>query len=268
MHEVIYGTETFAGRAFDVGLIVAIALSTIVVMLESVSSIGVAYGGVIHALEWGFTILFTIEYILRIICVGNPRRYIFSFYGLVDLLAILPTYFSILLPGSQYFLVVRALRILRVFRVLKLALYLREGEIILRALRASSRKIAVFIFAVLTIVFVVGSLMYLIEGERNGFTSIPRSVYWAIVTITTVGYGDIAPGTNQGQLLAAMLMITGYAIIAVPTGIVTVEVAGAMKRATQSKVCKTCNKSGHDTDAAYCKWCGERLQKEDLGIKV
>ncbi|MDP8205220.1 MAG: ion transporter [Candidatus Electryonea clarkiae] len=259
IHEVIYETSSPAGKFFDVTLIVAIALSIIVVMLESVAAVRMRYSDIILILEWCFTLLFTIEYVLRIVCVGKPAKYIFSFFGLVDLVAILPTYFSLILPGGHYFLMVRVLRILRIFRVLKLVLYMRASETILRALRASGRKIAVFIFAVLTIVIIVGSLMYLIEGEKNGYTSIPRSIYWAIVTLTTVGYGDIAPKTNLGQILAAVLMILGYSIIAVPTGIVSVEMADAMKKESKQRSCPSCGKSGHDADASHCKWCGTTM---------
>ncbi|MCF7809748.1 ion transporter [bacterium] len=260
LHEVIYETNTRAGKIFDVALIVTIAISTILVMLDSVQSIHSQYGSLIRIFEWIITGLFTIEYITRIICVWRPLRYVFSFYGVIDLIAILPTYLRVLFPGGHYLMSVRALRILRVFRVMKLVLYMHKGEVILKALKASGRKIIVFVFAVLLIVFVVGSLMYLIEGEANGFTSIPRSVYWAIVTVTTVGYGDISPQTPLGQAVAAILMILGYSIIAVPTGIVGVEVAGAMRRSSrQSRICPSCKKSGHDEDAKYCKWCGDTL---------
>lgn len=267
LHEVIYETNTRAGKLFDIGLIVAIALSTFLVMIDSVESIHVQYGTLIRSLEWIITVLFTIEYIIRIVCVWSPLRYIFSFYGMIDLLAILPTYLRVIVPDGHFLISVRALRILRVFRVLKLALYMHEGEVILKALRASSRKIIVFVFAVLLIVFVIGSLMYLIEGEDHGFTSIPRSVYWAIVTVTTVGYGDISPQTPLGQAVAAVLMILGYSIIAVPTGIVSVEVAGEMRRSSRkASTCQKCHKTGHDYDAKHCKWCGGKLNIEDSNV--
>ncbi len=260
IHEIIFEADTPAGKAFDVALILAILLSVAVVMLDSVQNIRTQYGKTLYIAEWIFTILFTIEYILRLTGVGNSWAYARSFFGIIDLLAIIPTYASIFLPGSQYFLVIRLLRILRVFRVFKLVQYLSEANMLKRALYASRRKIFVFLYAVSISVVIVGSLMYLIEGRANGFTSIPRSIYWAIVTITTVGYGDIAPQTNIGQALAAMLMITGYAIIAVPTGIVTVELSRSMSEGeVTSRVCKHCSGEGHDADAVYCKYCGEKL---------
>ena len=259
LHIIIFESDTPAGKAFDVGLIIVIALSTLAVMLESVSSIRHEYSALIKTVEWGFTILFTIEYIFRIICVSRQTRYIFSFYGLVDLLAIAPNYLSVFFPGVHYLVTIRALRLLRVFRVLKLVLYLRESEIILKALISGRRKITIFIFAVITLVCLLGSSMYLIEGEASGFTSIPRSVYWAIVTLTTVGYGDIAPKTGLGQFLAAWVMILGYAIIAVPTGIFTAEIVGAAGQIDKTRICPSCQKSGHDYNAVHCKLCGEKL---------
>ncbi len=258
LHEIIFEADTPAGKAFDIALILVIILSTLTVMLESVGSINAHYGKYIRITEWVITILFSVEYILRLICVGRPARYAFSFFGVVDLLAVIPTYLSLVFPGGQYFAVIRALRLLRVFRVLKLALYLREGEVLLRALVASRRKIIVFLFGVITLVFMLGSVMYLVEGAQSGFTSIPRSVYWAIVTLTTVGYGDIAPVTPLGQFIAAIIMIMGYAIIAVPTGIVSVELAREA-REVSTQVCPSCLREGHDPDAVHCKWCGEKL---------
>ncbi|GIV60559.1 MAG: ion transporter [Rhodothermaceae bacterium] len=257
-HEIIFEAETPAGRAFDVGLIGAILASVIVVMLESVAVVRARHGAFLYALEWGFTILFTIEYVLRLWCVGRPWRYAMSFFGIIDLLAVLPTYLSVLLPGTQYLLVLRLLRILRVFRVLKLVQYLSEAHLLAKALQASRRKITVFLFAVLTLVVIFGSLMYLIEGPAHGFTSIPRSIYWAIVTLTTVGYGDIAPQTNLGQALAAMIMILGYGVIAVPTGIVTVELSRAT-HTVSTRACPACGADGHDADAVFCKYCGTRI---------
>ena len=206
-----------------------------------------------------FSILFTIEYFLRIISVYSPARYATSFYGIVDLFAILPTYFSILLPGSQYFLVIRVLRILRIFRVLKLVQYISEAKLLTQAIRASGRKITIFIFTVFTLVIILGSLMYVIEGEKNGFTSIPKSIYWAIVTLTTVGYGDISPQTGIGQTLAAVVMILGYSIIAVPAGIVTVEIVNNLDQKVSTQACPNCSADGHDNDASYCKHCGAKL---------
>ncbi|MEJ2543735.1 MAG: ion transporter, partial [Calditrichaceae bacterium] len=214
VHEVIFEADTTVGKLFDIFLILTIVLSVIAVMLDSVKSIKINYGNILYAAEWIFTILFTVEYLLRIISVGKPYKYIISFYGIVDLLAILPTYLSVIFPGIHFLLVIRLLRVLRIFRVLKLVQYLSEAKMLRQAMRASGRKITVFIFTVLTLVTIMGSLMYVIEGEANGFTSIPRSIYWAIVTLTTVGYGDISPSTGLGQMLAAVIMICGYGIIA------------------------------------------------------
>ncbi len=259
LHEIIFEADTTAGKLFDVILIGSILLSVTAVMLDSVQSISSTYGPFLYSVEWFFTILFSIEYILRWLCVGRPILYATSFYGVVDLLAIIPTYLSLILPGSQYFLVIRVLRILRIFRVLKLVQYLREAKILMQALRASRRKITVFILTVLTLVVIFGSLMYVIEGAENGFTSIPRSIYWAIVTMTTVGYGDISPNTSLGQALAAIIMIFGYAIIAVPTGIVTVELTQAVSRNATTQSCPECSAEGHDNDAKFCKYCGAKL---------
>ena len=229
LQQTIFEAETGAGKLFDILLIISILCSVAAVMLDSVAPIRERYGPALHNAEWFFTILFTIEYILRLICVGRPAKYAFSFFGLVDLVSIVPTYLSLLLPGSQFLLVIRILRVLRVFRVLKFVQYLEESRLLLQALRASRKKITVFLFAVLTLVVILGSVMYLIEGEANGFTSIPRSVYWAIVTLTTVGYGDISPNTFPGQVLASFIMLLGYGIIAVPTGMVTAEIALAVR---------------------------------------
>jgi len=258
LHEIIFGAETPAGKWFDILLIVSILASVLAVMLDSVSGISKNYGSLLGSVEWFFTIIFTIEYILRLICVGRPLLYSTSFFGIVDLMAIIPTYISLFIPGTEFLLVVRILRILRIFRVLKLVQYMSEARFLMKALRASSRKIIVFLFTVLTLVIILGSMMYLIEGAENGFTSIPRSIYWAIVTLTTVGYGDISPQTNIGQLLAAGIMILGYSIIAVPTGIITVELSQlSSKKATQS--CRECSAEGHDPDADFCKYCGAKL---------
>ncbi len=262
LHVVIFEADTPAGKAFDLGLLASIVLSVIAVLLDSVASIHSQYGFQLRVVEWFFTVTFSIEYLLRIVSVRRPSRYIFSFYGLVDLLAILPTYISVLFPATHYLLVIRALRILRVFRVLKLVLYLKEGNIIMAALRNSHRKITVFLFAVVTLVMIIGSLMYLIEGAANGFTSIPTSIYWTIVTLTTVGYGDIAPQTVLGKVFASIVMILGYAIIAVPTGIVTAEMAltsRGKKDEVSTQACPACGRDGHESDAQFCKFCGERL---------
>jgi voltage-gated potassium channel len=259
LHAIIFEAETPAGKAFDIGLIVTILLSVLVVMLESVAAIRWRYGPVLRTVEWGFTMVFTIEYLLRLYCVGKPLRYARSFYGVVDLLAIVPTYLSGFLLGAQSLLVIRTLRILRVFRVLKLVQYWSEARILLHALRATRRKIFVFLYVVMILVIIIGAFMYLIEGEQHGFTSIPRSIYWAIVTLTTVGYGDIAPATDLGQTLAAMVMIIGYGIIAVPTGIVTVELARESHKSLSTQACPECGSEGHDADAVYCKYCGAKL---------
>lgn len=259
LHEVIFEADTPAGKGFDVLLIFSILASVLAVMLDSMGSVRMRHGPLLYGVEWFFTLLFTVEYIFRLLCVGRPLKYAVSFYGVVDLLAIIPTYLSLALPGSQYLLVIRILRILRIFRILKLVPYLGEAQLLLRALQASGRKIAVFLFTVLTLVVIFGSLMYVIEGEANGFTSIPRSIYWAIVTLTTVGYGDISPQTGPGQVLASMIMILGYGIIAVPTGIVSVEMSHTFGRKVSTQSCPECSAEGHDADAVYCKYCGTAL---------
>jgi voltage-gated potassium channel len=260
MHEVIFESDTPAGRAFDIVLLWAILLSVAAVVLESVGSVRAAYGPPLRVAEWTFTVLFTAEYLLRLLCVKQPLRYATSFFGVVDLLAVIPTYLSLFIGGAQALLVLRALRLLRVFRIFKLGRYLGEAKVLKKALHASRPKIIVFVGTVLTVVLIVGTLMYLIEGEANGFTSIPRSVYWAIVTMTTVGYGDVTPHTFWGQLLASCLMIVGYGVIAVPTGIVTVEIAEASRRSINTHVCRSCAAEGHDADALHCKYCGAKLR--------
>lgn len=258
IHEIIFEADDSAGKAFDLILIVCIIISVVTVMLDSVASLRADYGTIFFVIEWTFTILFTIEYILRLYCVGKPWKYAFSFFGMVDLLSILPTYLSLFFPGTQYLLVIRTLRTIRIWRILKLAQYLHEWDYIRAALAASLRKIVVFLVVVITLVSILGSLMYMIESSDGGFSSIPRSIYWAIVTVTTVGYGDIAPQTNLGQLLAAFAMIIGYAIIAVPTGIVTVEL-GRARGNISTQVCPECAREGHDSNARYCKYCGSKL---------
>jgi len=259
LFEVIFEADTPAGKWFDIVLIISILLSVMTVMLDSVSSIRAKYGEFLYAAEWFFTILFTVEYIFRLLCIGRPIRYAVSFFGIVDLLAILPTYMSLIFFGSRYLLVVRVLRVLRIFRVLKLGHHTQEATVLRKALYASRRKIIVFLFVVLTLVIIIGSLMYVIEEEKNGFTNIPRSVYWAVVTLTTVGYGDISPKSGMGQFLAAIVMILGYSIIAVPTGIVTVELSRVHTEKTSSQACPNCSAEGHDRDAQYCKFCGTKL---------
>lgn len=261
-YEVIFEHDTAAGRAFDVVLIVAILASVFAVMMESMPPVRAAWGSLFRAMEWGFTAAFTVEYVLRLWCVRRPWRYARSFLGVIDLLAVIPTYLSVLVPGGQVLSVVRILRVLRIFRILKLVQYVGEARILVQALRASRYKITVFLFTVLTIVVIVGSLMYLIEGPASGFTSIPAGVYWAVVTLTTVGFGDITPDTPLGQFLATLVMIMGYGIIAVPTGIMTVELGEAVRAGRQGRLptsCPACGRGGHDGDARWCKWCGSEL---------
>lgn len=259
LHIIIFGVDTWGGKAFDVGLLIAILLSVLAVMLESVPEIRAKWGAELYAIEWGLTILFTFEYLLRMICVIHPGKYAFSFFGIVDLLAILPSYLSIFFVGSHSLSVVRAIRLLRIFRVLKMVHYLKEANHLWVALQATRRKISVFLVVILTVVLIMGSTMYLVEGPEHGFTSIPKSVYWSIVTMTTVGYGDIAPQTTLGQTIAAIAMILGYCIIIVPTGVFSVEVVAAQQRKRMSISCGACHKSGHEEDAAFCKYCGSKL---------
>jgi len=259
IHEVIFEADTKVGKVFDIFLIICIVLSVVFVMLESVTSIRTEYGELLYGFEWFFTILFTIEYILRLLCIGRSFRYATSFFGVIDLLAVIPTYLDLLLPGTRFLFVIRILRLLRVFRVLKLVQYVGEADTLLMALKASVKKITIFLFTVLIIVVVMGATMYVIEGEEHGFTSIPRSLYWAIVTLTTVGYGDISPQTGLGQGLAAVLMILGYGIIAVPTGIVSAEMSRAYNKTVTTQSCPECSLEGHDVDAEFCKFCGDKL---------
>lgn len=262
LYEIIFEADTPAGKAFDIILLIAILLSVIAVSLDSVEIIHIQYQFAFQLTEWILTILFTIEYILRIYTVKKPFRYIFSFFGIIDFLSVLPTYLSLIFAGSHYLMVIRILRLLRIFRILKLARYVGAAQTLKSALSKSSAKIIVFLEVVLVLVIIIGALMYLIEGPENGFTSIPKAIYWAIVTITTVGYGDIAPNTVLGQSLASLLMIVGYSIIAVPTGIIT---AGAIQNTKNNKtihntqVCQNCHFDQNDDDAKYCKMCGEKL---------
>lgn len=259
LHGVIFEADTRAGKTFDVSLICAIVLSVAAVMLESMRGVRAVYGDALYVVEWAFTLLFTVEYVLRLVAVRRPLRYAFSFFGLVDLLAVVPTYLSVFFPGTQYLLVIRILRLLRVFRIFKLTEHLSEANVITGALRASRRKISVFLLAVLTLVVIIGSMMYVIEGEEHGFTDIPTSIYWAVVTMTTVGYGDLSPQTPLGKIFASAVMIAGYGILAVPTGIVTVELSQAAKKAVSTQSCPDCSAQGHDADAVHCKYCGALL---------
>lgn len=262
IYTIIFGTDTPAGKAFDVVLLTLIILSVTVVILESVSSLRSSFQNLFTSIEWFFTIIFTLEYILRVSTSPRPGKYMVSFFGIVDLLAILPTYLGLITDHSTFLLTIRALRLLRMFRVFKLGRYLKEAATLVKALKMSFRKIVVFFGAVLTLVLILGSLLYLIEGEKNGFTSIPQSIYWAIVTITTVGYGDIAPVTVLGKILASLAMLTGYSIIAVPTGIISVEIGRAVREERKSgKICADCGHDSHEEDAAFCKICGSKVSK-------
>ena len=259
LHEIIFEADTRAGKAFDVLLIVSIVLSVIAVMLESIRAVQISHGDLLYGVEWVFTILFTVEYVLRLSCVGRPIRYATSFFGIVDLLAIAPTYLSLVIPGSQVLIVIRILRLLRIFRVFKLAQYLTEANLLLQAFRSSGRKIIIFLMTIVALTLIFGSVMYVVEGERNGFTSISRSIYWAIVTMTTVGYGDISPKTSLGQAVAAIVMIIGFSIIAVPTGIITAELTRTLAPNVSTQACPECSAEGHPVGAIYCKDCGSKL---------
>jgi voltage-gated potassium channel len=261
LHEVIYEADTKGGKIFDVILLIAILASIILVMLESVESINSKYGALLNISEWIITILFSFEYIFRIISIKKPFKYIFSFYGVIDLLSTLPKYLSLIFIGGHHLAALRALRLLRVFRILKLARYVGESNNLMKALKASKAKIAVFLFFVVILCIILGTVMYMIEGEENGFTSIPRSVYWAIVTLTTVGYGDIAPHTPLGQFIASIIMIVGYGIIAIPTGIVTSEMTknNLSSVDTNTQSCKSCSAENHKDDAEFCYNCGNKL---------
>ena len=258
VEEVIFGVETRWGRMFDVVLLWAIVLSLVAIMLESVPAFREIHGRSLYIIEWIFTIFFTLEYALRLWASEEPKKYAFSFLGIVDLLAIIPTYLSLLVVGSHFLLVIRAIRLLRVFRILKLVRYLKGAQMLITAIKASKEKVFVFLTAVVTLAVILGTLMYMVEGGENGFDSIPRSIYWAIVTLTTVGYGDIAPGTTLGQFFAALIMILGYSIIAVPTGIVSVEVAKA-SRVPSDSTCSRCGETEHLPESRFCRRCGEKL---------
>jgi voltage-gated potassium channel len=257
--EIIFESNTPAGKLFDIALLIIILFSVLLVILESVPSIDKKYGQLLTLLEWLITIIFSAEYLVRIIITRFPKKYIFSFFGIIDFLAIIPTYISLILTGAQGLMVIRAIRLLRVFRILKLTRYTNEGAMIVQALKASRTKISVFIFGISMIIIVIGTLMYLIEGAESGFTSIPISIYWTIVTLTTVGYGDITPLTDFGKFVSAIVMILGYAIIAVPTGIVTTEMAQTYRKNRQRIVCENCGNDDHDRDAEFCKKCGNKI---------
>lgn len=258
---VVFESDTPAGKAFDVILIAAILLSVAAVLADSVESIALRHGRLLNALEWVFTILFTIEYITRLSCVERPMRYARSFYGIVDLVSILPTYLVVFFPEAALLIDVRILRLMRVFRIFKLTAYLTEYRLLADALAASSRKVMVFLSVVVMMVLIIGTLMYVIEGPKHGFTSIPLAVYWAISTITTVGYGDLVPRTDLGRALASFMMLLGWGILAVPTGIVTAEMTAQQFRARRvfRRTCPACQSDGHDEDASYCRDCGAAL---------
>lgn len=270
LHEIVFEADTLGGKVFDITLLFMIIASVLVVMLDSVPWIheDEDYELILNGFEWGFTILFTLEYIARIIIIGRPWKYIFSFFGIIDLLSILPSYVGIFIPASaEYLVVIRTLRLLRVFRLLKLVRYLHEANTLIEAMKASRAKILVFLFFILIAVSILGTLMYIIEAPTNEkFTSIPRSIYWAIVTLTTVGYGDISPSTSTGQFLAAIIMIMGYAVIAVPTGIVSAEFVRGNRKDPEdynTQSCPQCAAEGHDSDATYCKYCSAELNPPD-----
>ena len=263
LHEIIYEADTLGGKVFDVLLLILILFSVLLVCLESVSSINIAFKSYFNIIEWAITVLFTIEYILRLVAVKKPFNYIFSFYGIIDLLSTLPKYISLFMLGTQSLIALRALRLLRIFRILKLTRYIGASNTLAKALVASRAKIGVFLFSVLILCIIFGTLMYMIESDESGFTSIPRSIYWCIVTLTTVGYGDIAPVTSLGQFFAAIIMVMGYGIIAVPTGIVTAEINEQNKKIdTNTQACKACMNPDHKDDAIYCHHCGELLNDE------
>lgn len=262
LYEVIFEADTKQGRLFNVILLLSIFASVGVIILESVESVRDNYGGLLRGLEWFFTIIFTLEYAARLWTVTRKRHYIFSFFGIIDLLSILPTYLALVFTGAQSLMVIRSLRLLRIFRIFKLTRYVGEGQYLARALKSSQHKITVFLVTVLTSVIIMGTIMFLIEGPEHGFTSIPTSIYWAIVTMTTVGYGDIAPQTGMGQALASLIMILGYGLIAVPTGIVSSELIQQKRNEKiTTQVCPHCLKEGHDPDAVYCKFCGSQLNE-------
>lgn len=260
LYTIIFEADTVAGRRFDLVLIGAILASILVVMLESVHAIAARHETVLDVLEWSFTLLFTIEYVARLMCVRYPMRYATSFFGIIDLLSVLPTYLAFFIPEVHALLDVRILRLVRIFRVLKLTLYVHEYQVLSSAIRASSRKILVFISIVLMVVLIMGTLMYVIEGPKNGFTSIPKSMYWAIVTMTTVGYGDITPHTEIGRTIASVMMLLGWGVLAVPTGIVTAEMTTQrLTRPPTTRTCHSCLSEGHEPEAKFCKDCGARL---------
>lgn len=257
--KVVFGHDSIKGRVFDIGLIVAILLSVIVALLDSIESLHVKYGELFYVIEWAFTLLFSVEYIVRLLVVKYPFRFARSFYGIIDLLAILPMYLSLIFTGAQYLAVLRVLRILRIFEILHLRRYTRESSVLLDSLHNSWRKILVFLLAMLTIITVFGAIIFLVEGPENGFTSIPLSMYWALVSVSTVGFGDLAPATPWGRMVASVLILIGYGIIAVPTGIYTAELATSLRRKKDGRACESCGHAGHEPNAQFCDHCGAKL---------
>jgi voltage-gated potassium channel len=261
VHDIIFESDTRYGKLFDEILLVFIILSILVVMLESISFYRERFGQVFSNLEWTFTFIFTIEYIMRIISSPRPREYIFSFLGIVDFLAIIPTYIAIILPEAQPLVVIRSIRLLRIYRILKLYRFVRAGNLLLLALRNSARKIFIFMMFIMILVIMLGSLMYVIEDAQNGFFSIPLSIYWAVITITTVGYGDIVPVTDLGKFIATFIMLLGYSIIAIPTGIVSVEISRTVgDRGQRKRECRYCHEPYHEPEANFCRICGAKIE--------
>jgi voltage-gated potassium channel len=262
IYRIIYRTETPSEKLYDLILIWTIILSVITVILDSVSSISTNFRILFKILEWFFTIIFTLDYFTRIYVVRNKKKYIFSFFGIIDLLATLPTYISLFVSGMQILVVIRIIRLLRIFRILKMIRYSEEAQILLKAFDDSKRKIIVFLFSLVIIIIIIGSIMFIVEGPENGFVDIPTSMYWAVVTMTTVGFGDITPNTVFGKFLASLLMILGYAIIAVPTGIFTVEMSKNIRnRKTKNIICSKCSNIEYDLNSKFCKICGKKLKK-------
>ena len=257
LFSIVFEADTPAGKAFDVVLLIVILLSVVMVMLESIQKVNREYRELFRIAEWVITVLFTLEYILRVWLTKKSLRYIFSFYGIIDLLAILPSFVGLFFTGAHGLITIRTLRVLRIFRIFKATRYITASKLILHALKSSGAKIGVFLLTIAMLLVIIGTLMYLIEGPENGFTNIPTSIYWAVVTLTTVGYGDISPKTPVGQFFSSIVMILGYAIIAVPTGIVSFEIARDKKTTTQ--VCPNCMREGHDPDAEFCKYCGSKI---------
>ena len=259
IHDIIFEADTFEGKLFDIALLICISLSVLITALDSVETFHNQYQQLFTCLEIAFTALFSVEYLLRLYCVARPIKYAISFYGIIDLVAILPNYISLLLPGAHFLSIIRVIRLLRIFRILKLAHFLREATVLVDSLKKSIKRIAVFTLFIFISVICIGSIMYIIEGGKNGFTSIPVSVYWAVVTMTTVGYGDISPQTPLGQFFSFWVMLLGYGVIAIPTGIVTSEIISSSTKKVTTQVCPFCCKEGHDHDAIYCKYCGQPL---------